>query len=52
MKVVIPGGTGQVGKILRCVIPKRLLDAEFTFEFPSWPHAAADLVTQVKGSKI
>lgn len=28
----------------RCVIPGKLLDAGFRFEFPYWPEAAADLV--------
>jgi NAD dependent epimerase/dehydratase family enzyme len=28
----------------RRVVPGRLLDAGFTFEFPTWPEAAADLV--------
>ncbi|HEX7730527.1 MAG TPA: TIGR01777 family oxidoreductase [Terracidiphilus sp.] len=28
----------------RCVIPGKLLDAGFAFEFPYWPEAAADLV--------
>jgi uncharacterized protein len=28
----------------RRVVPQRLLDAGFTFEFPSWPAAARDLV--------
>jgi uncharacterized protein (TIGR01777 family) len=30
----------------RRVIPGRLLDAGFQFEFPTWPEAAADLVRQ------
>jgi uncharacterized protein len=30
----------------RYVIPGRLLDAGFQFEFPTWPEAAADLVRQ------
>ena len=28
----------------RCVVPGRLLDAGFEFEFPRWPEAAQDLV--------
>jgi uncharacterized protein (TIGR01777 family) len=32
----------------RRVIPGRLLDAGFQFEFPNWPEAAEDLVTQWK----
>jgi uncharacterized protein len=30
----------------RYVVPGRLLDASFQFEFPTWPEAAADLVRQ------
>lgn len=30
----------------RRVVPKRLLDAGFHFEFPTWPEAAEDLVRQ------
>jgi hypothetical protein len=30
----------------RRVIPTRLLDAGFTFDFPEWPQAAEDLVQQ------
>ena len=30
----------------RCVVPGRLLDAGFQFEFPHWPEAAIDLVRQ------
>lgn len=30
----------------RYVVPGRLLDAGFKFEFPTWPEAAADLVRQ------
>jgi hypothetical protein len=30
----------------RYVVPGRLLDAGFQFEFPTWPEAAADLVRQ------
>lgn len=30
----------------RCVVPQRLLDAGFTFQFPEWPQAAEDLVRQ------
>ena len=30
----------------RYVVPGRLLDAGFEFEFPTWPEAAADLVRQ------
>ena len=30
----------------RRVVPGRLLDAGFEFEFPEWPEAAEDLVRQ------
>jgi hypothetical protein len=30
----------------RCVVPGRLLDAGFEFDFPEWPEAAEDLVRQ------
>jgi len=30
----------------RRVIPRRLLDAGFTFDFPEWPAAADDLVAR------
>jgi len=30
----------------RRVVPKRLLEAGFTFQFPSWPEAAEDLCRQ------
>jgi NAD dependent epimerase/dehydratase family enzyme len=30
----------------RRVVPGRLLDAGFEFQFPDWPEAAADLVRQ------
>jgi hypothetical protein len=30
----------------RRVVPGRLLDAGFEFEFPAWPQAAEDLVRQ------
>jgi NAD dependent epimerase/dehydratase family enzyme len=32
----------------RRVVPRRLLDAGFTFAFPAWPAAARDLVAQVR----
>jgi uncharacterized protein (TIGR01777 family) len=32
----------------RCVVPGRLLDAGFEFEFPNWPEAAEDLVQRWK----
>jgi uncharacterized protein (TIGR01777 family) len=32
----------------RYVVPGRLLDAGFQFEFPTWPEAAADLVRQLR----
>lgn len=30
----------------RRVIPRRLLDAAFAFQFPTWPAAANELVAQ------
>lgn len=33
----------------RRVIPSRLLDAGFRFDFPSWPAAARDLVARMRG---
>jgi hypothetical protein len=32
----------------RRVVPARLLDAGFAFEFPSWPAAARDLVARIR----
>ena len=32
----------------RCVVPQRLLDAGFEFEFPNWPDAAENLVGRWK----
>lgn len=32
----------------RRVVPTRLLEAGFTFDFPNWPHAAQDLVAKWK----
>jgi NAD dependent epimerase/dehydratase family enzyme len=65
MKIVIPGGSGQVGTLLARafvsdghevvvlsrsagespwrVVPGRLLQSGFTFRFPTWAEAAADL---------
>jgi NAD dependent epimerase/dehydratase family enzyme len=34
----------------RRVVPGRLLDAGFTFEFPRWPEAARDLVDRRRGA--
>ena len=34
----------------RRVVPTRLLDAGFKFEFPDWPEAAEDLVQQWRHS--
>jgi hypothetical protein len=34
----------------RCVIPGRLLEAGFQFEFPEWPAAADDLVKRWRES--
>lgn len=36
----------------RYVVPGRLLDAGFAFEFPAWPEAAADLVRQWRQSSF
>jgi uncharacterized protein (TIGR01777 family) len=33
----------------RCVVPRRLLDAGFLFEFRNWPEAADDLVRRWRG---
>lgn len=35
----------------RRVIPGRLLDAGFSFEYPNWPEAASDLVTRWRGGQ-
>ena len=35
----------------RRVVPGRLLDAGFTFEFPEWPAAAADLVARWRAAR-
>jgi uncharacterized protein len=32
----------------RYVVPGKLLEAGFEFEFPSWPEAAADLVRRAR----
>jgi NAD dependent epimerase/dehydratase family enzyme len=32
----------------RRVVPGRLLDAGFAFEYPQWPEAAEDLVRRVR----
>lgn len=34
----------------RRVVPARLLEAGFTFQFPNWPHAAEDLVQKWRNS--
>ena len=36
----------------RRVVPTRLLDAGFTFEFPQWPEAAADLVRRYNARQM
>ena len=36
----------------RRVVPGRLLDAGFAFEFPAWPAAAADLVARWRESGV
>jgi NAD dependent epimerase/dehydratase family enzyme len=35
----------------RRVVPSRLLDAGFRFDFPSWPAAARDLVARMGGGR-
>ena len=35
----------------RRVVPARLLESGFTFEFPTWPPAAADLCREVRASR-
>lgn len=35
----------------RRVVPTRLLESGFTFEFPMWPPAAADLCREVRASR-
>jgi uncharacterized protein (TIGR01777 family) len=35
----------------RRVVPRRLLEAGFTFDFPTWPEAARDLVTRWRESR-
>jgi hypothetical protein len=35
----------------RRVVPKRLLDAGFTFHTPNWAHAAEDLVERWRRSR-
>ena len=35
----------------RRVVPGRLLDAGFAFEFPDWPAAAANLVARWRESR-
>jgi NAD dependent epimerase/dehydratase family enzyme len=34
----------------RQVVPGRLLDAGFQFQYPMWPRAAQDLVVQWRGA--
>lgn len=36
----------------RRVVPGRLLDAEFTFAYPDWPEAAADLCGRWRAAKL
>lgn len=59
MKIVIPGGSGQIGTVLartflmrseselvlksRRVVPGRLLESGFEFQFSTWAEAAQDL---------
>jgi hypothetical protein len=35
----------------RRVTPRRLLDAGFTFDFPTWPEAARDLVHRWRSAR-
>jgi hypothetical protein len=35
----------------RRVVPGRLLDAGFAFEFPAWPDAARDLASRRRAAK-
>ena len=35
----------------RYVVPRRLLEAGFTFEFPKWPSAAQDLIARRRASR-
>jgi uncharacterized protein (TIGR01777 family) len=35
----------------RRVVPRRLVDSGFTFDFPTWPAAATDLVARFRGVK-
>jgi uncharacterized protein len=35
----------------RRVVPGRLLDAGFTFDFPAWPAAASDLITRWRSAR-
>lgn len=66
MKVVLAGGSGQVGKILgrafagrgdelvlksRRVVPGRLLADGFEFRHPSWPEAARDLCARWRSQR-
>jgi hypothetical protein len=44
MKLLLPGGSGQIGTIL--AVPTVLLRGGFDFQFPTWPEAAANLVSR------
>jgi NAD dependent epimerase/dehydratase family enzyme len=35
----------------RRVVPRRLLDSGFTFEFPDWSRAAADLASRWRSGR-
>jgi NAD dependent epimerase/dehydratase family enzyme len=35
----------------RRVVPSRLLEAGFAFDYPQWPDAASDLVRRVRGKQ-
>lgn len=36
----------------RCVVPGRLLESGFTFDFPDWPHAAKDIVRRWRDAEV
>jgi hypothetical protein len=68
LRIVIPGGSGQVGTVLeigaalmgtetelilksRRVVPRRLLEVGFAFQYPTWPEAAKSLVQRWKDQR-
>lgn len=42
-------GDAEIVMKSRRVVPKRLTDAGFCFEYPTWPEAARDLVRRMRG---